>query len=519
MILGTRTINKRDRKRKRISGNTTINKPTTLALGATFQPLSKTEIGKIADTALIILSEIGVAEFSDSVKDIILNIGGRIREDRLLFPQKIVEQAIKNTPKEIALCGQLPEKDIKVGGRRGYTGTGGAAPNILDMNKGTYRPSNLVDLYDAARLCDSLDHIHFFSRSLVARDMETALDLDINTAFAALAGTTKHVMISASKPEHLAPIAEICYLIAGSESAFRTRPFASLNINHIVPPLRFHDDSMTVMAEAIRMGFPVHANVFGQLGASSPVTIAGSVAQTIAETLAGLVFANAIKPDAKTILGPRPMITDLRSGGLSGGSGEQAIATAICAQVLRYWNLPCSVIAGATDSKMPDSQAGYEKALNISTSLQAGANLVTQACGMLASLMGVSFEAYVIDNDMLGAILRSNVAPDVTEKTLAFENIQAVAKGEGHFLGQAETYARMRSDFLYPEIADRRLIEEWEESGKTDLYQTAHSQVSKILKEHFPCHLDPATEKTIRNLYNIRLPPDSMKARTKQNVS
>ena len=510
-------IEKRERKRKRTGARATSDKPSTLALGATFEPLSKREIGKIADTALMILSEIGVAEFSDSVKDTILSIGGKIRGDRLVLPQKTVEQVIKNTPKEIELCGQIPEKDMKVGGRRGYTGTGGAAPNILDMNTGAYRPSNLIDLYDAARLCDFLDHIHFFSRPLVARDMETPLDLDINTAFAALLGTTKHVMISASNPEHLAPIAQICYLIAGSETAFRKRPFVSFNTNHIIPPLRFHSDSMAVMAEAIRLGFPVHANVFGQLGASSPVTIAGSVAQTIAETLAGLVFAHAINPNAKTIAGPRSMITDLRTGGLSGGSGEQAIATAVCAQVLRHLDLPCSVIAGATDSKMPDSQAGYEKALNISTSLQAGANLITQACGMQASLMGVSLEAYVIDNDMLGAILRSNVGPEVNKKTLAFEEIQAVTKGEGHFLGQAETHARMRSDFLYPEIADRRLIEDWHDSGKPDLYQTARSQASRILKEHFPDHLDPVTEKAIRTRYNIRLSPKSIKPKTKKN--
>ena len=182
---------------------------------------------------------------------------------------------------------------------------------------------------------------------------------------------------------------------AGGEAAFRARPFLSLNINHAVPPLRFHGTSAEVLAEALRHGIPVQCNVFDQLGASSPVTLAGSVAQTLAETLAALALVHALAPGAPAIAGPRPMITDLRTGGFS---GEQALATAMCCQVLRHWDLPCSAIAGATDAKLPDAQAGYEKALTVNTALQAG-------------LMGVSFPAMVIDNDMLGAILRANVPP------------------------------------------------------------------------------------------------------------
>ncbi len=134
--------------------------------------------------------------------------------------------------------------------------------------------------------------------------------------------------------------------------------------------------ALTILAE---IGVPVHANAFGQRGASSPVTLAGSVAQTLAETLAGLAFAHTLDPNALVICGPRAMITGLRTGGFCGGSGEQALATAMCCQVLRFWDLPCSVIAGATDRKMPDAQAGYEKALTVVTARAAGANLVTEA--------------------------------------------------------------------------------------------------------------------------------------------
>ena len=257
------------------------------------------------------------------------------------------------------------------------------------------------------------------------------------------------------------------------------------------------------MKVAIQKGFPVHANVFGQLGASSPVTTAGSVAQTLAEALAGVVYAHCIDPEAKVIAGPRPMITDLRTGGFSGGSGEQALATAMCAQVMRYWDLPCSAIAGATDSKSADAQSGFEKSLTVNTAIQAGTNLITQAAGTQAGLMGVSLKAYVIDNDMLGSLLRANVTPTVSEETLALASILEVIQGEGHFLGQAETYARMKSDFLYPEISDRRSIDEWGAGKQETLEDKAKVKVLELLENKHENNLNADLMRTLIKKYGL----------------
>ena len=184
-------------------------------------------------------------------------------------------------------------------GARGLRRRGADDPRSRD---GRYRESTLGDLYDAARLVDSLEHLHFFSRSLVARDMPDLHSLDINTAYACLAGTSKHVFTSASLAAHVGEIADICFTIAGSREAFLQRPFLSLNINPPVPPMRFDADSCEVLAEAARLGIPVHSNTFGQMGASSPVTIAGTVAQTIAETLSGMIFAWLVNPGGENYL-------------------------------------------------------------------------------------------------------------------------------------------------------------------------------------------------------------------------
>jgi trimethylamine--corrinoid protein Co-methyltransferase len=168
--------------------------------------------------------------------------------------------------------------------------------------------------------------------------------------------------------------------------------------------------------------------------------------------------------------------------------------------------VPCSVIAGATDSKLPDNQAGYEKALSIDTAIRAGANLVTQAAGMQAGLMAVNYSAMVADNEMLGAILRANQVPEINAETVNLQSIARVIEGDGHFLGQPETYARMKSDFLYPTLADRSTIDEWVTAGSKDLGQRAHDRAEEILAEHWPSHLDEALVGQFCARHNIDLP-------------
>ena len=466
--------------------------------------MSEAQCLDMHEAVIRILADIGLSEAPPEMIEIVTAAGGSLDDaGRLRFDEVLVNTALANVDKDFTLYGQDPRHDLPMGGGRVYCGSGGAAPFVIDFESHEYRPSQLQDLADSARLVDALDNVAFFSRSLVARDLDNERDLDINTAYVSLAGTSKHVLTSASAAAHVDEIAALCYEIAGGEAAFRARPFLSLNINHVVPPLRFHPESCGVMAAAVGAGIPVMVNVFGQLGASSPVTLAGSVAQTVAEAIAGLVFAYLLDPTARIIAGPRPMVTDLRTGAMSGGGGEGALATAMAAQMMRHYNLVNSVIAGATDSKLPDAQAGYEKALSVSLAAQAGANLITQACGMQAGLMAVSLPAYVIDNDMIGAVMKSAVSIDVNSETLNIENIEKVVNSEGHFLGEAETYARMKTDFLYPQIADRQSPDDWQAAGAKPIHLAAEEMVRQILAKPAPSHISPELKQTLAKRFGL----------------
>jgi trimethylamine--corrinoid protein Co-methyltransferase len=165
-----------------------------------------------------------------------------------------------------------------------------------------------------------------------------------------------------------------------------------------------------------------------------------------------------------------------------------------------------------SDSKLPDNQAGFEKALTTALAGHAGANYIGEAAGMQASLMGCSFEALVIDNDMLGAVQRTIRGIEVTDETLSYDLIAQTAPGVGHFLGSDQTLAMMESEYLYPDIADRRAPSDWEESGSPDILEHAQARVQEILSSHYPSYIDERLDQEIRRRFPILLGREQMVA-------
>ena len=379
---------------------------------------------------------------------------------------------------------------------------------MVDLESGRYREATLRDLYDAARLVDRLDNIHFFNRSLVARDVPDPRRFDLNTAYASMSGTAKHIGVSFASPEHVQEAAAMFDLVAAASTGgrFRDQPFCTLLSCHVVPPLRFAEEACQVLETGVRLGFPVQLISAGQAGATSPAPLAGSVVQAVAESLAGLVFVYLIDPRVQAIFAPKPLVSDLRTGAMSGGSGEQAVLMAAAAQMGRHYGLVTSAMAGMTDAKIPDAQHGYEKCAGLALAAHAGTNVITQGCGLQASLTGCTFESYVVDNDMIGQVLRTVRGIEVDDETLSAAVIAEVVRGEGHYLGHGQTLARMQSDYLYPRVADRATPSEWEEAGALDIRERARITAREILASHRPDHIDRATDARIRAGFDIVLP-------------
>ena len=479
--------------------------------GGRYRPLSDDGLARMHATVLDLLERVGLSQAIPSMVELVSARGGRLTDDgRLLFPRALVEDVIANARKSFIMHARNEQQDMQVGGSRVFVGSGGAAPNIIDLETGEYRETTLRDLYDAARLVDTLDNIHFFHRSLVARDCPDAWSVDLNTAYACVAGTSKHIGMSFFDPEHVIKITEFFDHVAGGPGEFKKRPFCSLLSTHVVPPMRFAEESCAVAEIGVRLGYPVQLISAGQAGATSPVTLAGSVAQSVAESLAGVVFCYLVDADAKPIFAPKNVVSDLRTGSMCAGSGEQGVLMAANAQMGRYYGFVTSSMAGMTDSKLPDMQHGYEKCHGLTLAAQAGSNVISQGCGLEASLLGAAFESYVVDNDMIGAILRGVRGIEVNDETLAVDAIESVVSGEGHYLGHPQTLERMKSDYLYPDIADRQPPHDWEVEGSLDLRERGRRIAREVLASHFPEYVDAEHDRWIRERYEILLPREAM---------
>ena len=481
-------------------------------VGGNYQPLSQHDMERIHDTALRLLEEVGMAQASPSMIDLVVEAGGEYRDDgRLYYPRALVEDVISKIKKSYIMYGQTDDFNLEVGGKRVHMGTGGAAPLMVDFDTGAYRESSLVDLYDIARLVDTLDNIHYFWRSVMARDMPTATLVDLNTTYACMAGTQKHIGVSYVDGDSVNLSVAMMDVLLGGEGSFKKRPICSISCCHVVPPLRFAEESCDALEACVKAGMPATLLSAAQAGATSPAALAGTISQAIAETLAGMVFCYLIDPECKINLGTWPFVSDLRTGAMTGGSGEQALLSAGCAQMAAFYNIPGSTASGMADSKVPDAQSGAEKAYTLALTAQAGATLIMESAGMQGSLMAACFESFVIDNDMMGSIQRTVRGIKVDDDTLSFETIKDVVNGEGHFLGHAQTMERMETDYFYPAVTDRLSPKEWAELGSLDMRERAKNKTKEVLSSHYPVYIDPAIDAKIRENFDIRLLQDDMK--------
>ena len=473
--------------------------------GGQYRPLSDAGMARIHEAALDALEQIGLSQAPPSGV-LAMTAAGAVQGDdgRLRFPRALVEDMLAIAARDITLCARDPQYDLHLSGTNVHFGTAGAAVHIVDPITHAYRDSTAQDLYDAARLVQHLDNVHFFQRAMVCRDVTDNYEMDVNTLYACISGTTKHVGTSFSDPAHVAGCFELLHHVAGGEAAWRARPFVSNSNCFVVPPMKFAEESCIVMEACIRAGMPMLLLSAGQAGATAPAPLALAIVQAVAECLAGVVYANAIQPGAPCIFGTWPFVSDLRTGAMSGGSAEQALLSAGCAQMHRFYNLPGGAAAGISDSKLPDMQAGWEQMITNVLAGLSGLNMVYESVGMHASLLGFCLESLVMGDDILGQAMRAVRGIEVDADSTSIEAMKAVCLdgGPGHYLGSDQTLARMQTDYVYPVVGNRMSPKEWVEAGQPQLLDRAIARKNEILARA-GSQIEPGIDALIRSRWNI----------------
>ncbi len=476
-------------------------------LGGQYRPLKEEDVGRIHEASLMVLERTGIEVVASEAREIFRGAGAQIDEekDRVFIPRSMVEDALATAQNEVTLYGRDPKHNLNLGGKRVHMGTGGAAVKVLDLETQQVRETTLSDVAQIGRLVDALDNIHFYLRACVARDISNE-QLDLNTYYAAITSTTKHVTGNCFTVKSARDVIEMAAMIAGSVEALRAEPFISFVTSWTVSPLRYAPETVEVLTEIVRQEMPVFLSSAPQAGATSPAALAGTLVQINAEELSGITYCQLVKPGTPVVLGYVPSVADLRTGNFVGGAVEFGLMNAAVAQMGQFYNLPVYNSSGLSDSKLPDIQAGYEKGITGLAAALAGSNFIHHSAGFLESMLTVAYEQYVIDDDINGSILRAVRGIEVNDETLSVDLIDQVCRGEGHFLGTQQSLELMTSEYFYPRTSDRQRRDNWEEDGSLDMRERARLKAKEILRTHHPEPIPPEIDAAIRERFEILLP-------------
>ncbi len=451
--------------------------------GGSFKPLTEESIHRIHQTAMRVIEEVGFEVNSEVALEFFSDAGAWVDQEKRLvrLPQKRVMELIETAPSEFRLCGQDEKHDILLGGCRVYAGTGGTALYIYHPDTGQKQLATLDDLKRIAKLVDKLDNIHLFMLPTYPSELPIE-QVDVNRFFAGLDNTTKHVMGGVYTLDGVNQVIRMAELVAGSAEKLRQRPLISM-ITCSISPLKMDGQYGDLVVTIIKSGIPLVCPAEPLCGATSPVTLAGNLVIQTVDSLMGIMLAQIINPGTPVIFGSVATSTDLRDLKYLAGSVEMGLLNAAGAQMAQFYKLPFYATGGMTDSKVVDTQSGYESALTSLLCALAGANFIHDAAGLMEFALTACYEKYVVDNEILGMVMRAVEGIKVNDDTLAFDLIKQVGPG-GNFVTAKHTRHFMRSEHYQPSLSNRDSREEWEAEGGKTTWRRAAERVQEILANH-----------------------------------
>lgn len=466
-------------------------------VGGQYQPLSQSSLERIHQATLEIFEEVGFEVHYQGALEVFAQSGAKVDFDRKhvwLSPQ-LVEKAIGTAPSKVVLYGREERHNLILEGKRVYLGTGGTAVNVIDLESGEKRLSTLEDIRQIARLVDALDNVHFFMLPVFPHELPQE-QVDVNRFYAGLANTTKHVNGGVWHPEGVRNAIRLASIVAGGYEELKKRPIISA-ICCVVSPLKLDKHYTELTMIVAENGIPVMVPSEALCGATSPITLAGDVLQVNVETLAGVILTQLVNPGTPVVYATVSTIADPRRMSYASGAVEMGLINAAVAQMAQFYHLPFYATAGMSDSKLPDVQAGYEKAITSLLVALAGANYIHDAAGLLEFAMTACYEQYVIDDEINGMVMRAVRGMEFNEDTLALDVIKKVGS-TGTFFDQVHTVKHLRTEFFFPRLSDRSSREEWLEKGAKDARERAREMAKDILQNHKPLPIPPEIDRKIR---------------------
>jgi trimethylamine--corrinoid protein Co-methyltransferase len=447
-----------------------------------YRALTPEDVQQIDQTGRRILERIGIRVYDSNFLGLLKAGGAQVDYNNQLvrFEGEWLDEVLGRAPSSFTLYSRDGRNDLHLGQGTTYFGNGGRVFRNLDMGTGGYRLTMLRDVANTATLVNGLDYIRFYIIACQAHDIRP-INYHLLDFYYALNHTSKHVMGGCDDLRGVKQVWKLVSILAGGEDKFREKPFVSV-ITNLVSPLTIEGNTLRILHFCTTHGIPVVCAPAPIAGATAPATLAGTLCQMHAEALAGVVISQVFTPGAKVLYGAVPMSMDLRNMEFTTGSAEMVMMNAAAVQLAELYNLPIYASGGLTEAKRPDIQAGFEKGFSNLMVAMSGADCLHLAAGMLDSGNSISYEQFVIDNEIIGIIHRIMAGITVNEDTMGFAVIEKVGPG-GNFVLEDHTVKHMMDEFFYPQLSVRSNFDIWEERGRPDMLSRAKDLVDGILEE------------------------------------
>ena len=451
--------------------------------GGQLRFLSKVEVERVHTATLNVLEKVGLRVASEVIMNVFRKGGGSIKDGKVCIPPRVVNDCLKKAPKKVGLCGRNPAYDIVLEDSRVYFGMGGTpTPLIRDLTNGEFRRPTKKDFAEATKLGDALPSMSFVMALAGAFDVpyEVEYEHEWEVLFN---NTEKPIVYSAPSAYSARKALEMGAAVAGGMTELRKRPIMCL-YSEAASPLTIVNGNENII-EFAKAGIPIVLEQVPLLGASGPGTIPGSLVVSNAENLALITLSQLLNAGTPIIYGAAADLIDPLTGRDAYAAPESVLSTSVLnAQMAEYYGLPTFGVAGASDSKLPDAQAGAEAMMQALMNALAGINLIHD-CGYLASGSAGSMEMAVICDEILGNVQRILRRTEVNDETLAIEVIKEVGP-EGNFLGHKHTLKHIRNEIHMPRLFDRTAETTWTKAGRKATHDVAREKAKRILKDHTP---------------------------------
>ena len=460
------------------------------------QLLNESEIARVHDASLDILENVGLLVRNARAQEIFRAHGLSPDENEIVkFPRAVIARALETIPPTFTFFARDETYDRTLPRHRPVIMTASSAPNMLDPLTQTERRAYAEDIARIARLIQTLDGYDIFSVATLAEDAPLEF-FSITRLYPALKNCLKPLRLSASSAEDVRQILQLGILAAGSERAYRARPFITHHYCPIVSPLAFDLDSTAELIFACEENLPSYATMVPNGGMSSPYTLLGTLVQMNAEFLAYATLTQLIRPGKELIYSTLPTMADLRRGNYAPGAIENGMMVMGAVQLAKKYNVPSAGYLGLTNAKMNDAQSGYEAGMSNVAGLLAGCDLFSMG-SLLDALMCFDFGKAVIDGEIGLMLKRLARGFEFNAENLSLDVIAETGPA-GMYIDKPQTYALMKETMLIPEIADRDPRARWAQQGARDAQGRALKRARELFAtDHAPL-LDADADARIR---------------------